>query len=187
MPFDHFNLIAGFYDRAAQFTITEPLKGLLSLSTNHVLLDVGGGTGRVAAAFRNMVREVVVVDVSRGMLCRAAEKGLEAVHAPAECLPFPSGTFDRIIMLDALHHVQSQGQTAGELWRVLASGGRLIIVEPDFNKFSVKLIAFMEKILLMRSHFLAGEKIAAFFENRDMQARVIYSDYNVIVLIERVR
>jgi demethylmenaquinone methyltransferase/2-methoxy-6-polyprenyl-1,4-benzoquinol methylase len=187
MPFDHFNLIAGLYDRAAQFTVTEPLIGLLSLSPNSVLLDAGGGTGRIAAALRNMVREAVVVDLSRGMLRRAADKGLEAVRAPAERLPFPSGTFDRVIMLDALHHVLDQGQTAGELWRVLSPGGRLLIVEPDINQFAVKLIAFMEKILLMRSHFLAGEKIAAFFENRDVQARVVYSDHNVIVLIEKAR
>ena len=187
MPFDHFNLIAGFYDKAAQFTVTEPLKGLLSLSSTHVLLDVGGGTGRVAAAFRNMVREAVVVDVSRGMLCRAAEKGLEAVRAPAECLPFPSGTFDRIIMLDALHHVHDQSQTAGELWRVLAPGGKLIIVEPNIDLFTVRLIATMEKILFMHSHFLAGEKIACLFKDRELRSKVIYSDYNVIVLVERVR
>jgi demethylmenaquinone methyltransferase/2-methoxy-6-polyprenyl-1,4-benzoquinol methylase len=187
MPFDHFNLIAGIYDRAAQFTVTEPLIGLLSLSPNSVLLDVGGGTGRVAAALRNRVREAVVVDLSRGMLRRAAEKGLATVCAPAECLPFPSGTFDRVILLDALHHVLDQHQTAGELLRVLSPGGKLLIVEPDINQFSVKLIAFMEKILLMRSHFLAGEKIAAFFENRDVQARVVYSDHNAIVQIEKVR
>jgi demethylmenaquinone methyltransferase/2-methoxy-6-polyprenyl-1,4-benzoquinol methylase len=187
MPIDHFSLIAGLYDRAAQFTITEPLVELLSLSPNNILLDAGGGTGRVAAALRNMVREAVVVDLSHGMLRRAADKGLATVCAPAECLPFPPGTFDRVIMMDALHHVLDQGQTARELWRVLSPGGRLLIVEPDINQFAVKLIAFMEKILLMRSHFLAGEKIAAFFENRNVQARVVYFDHNVIVLIEKVR
>jgi demethylmenaquinone methyltransferase/2-methoxy-6-polyprenyl-1,4-benzoquinol methylase len=187
MPFDHFNLIAGLYDRAAQFTVTEPLIGLLSLSPNSVLLDAGGGTGRVAAALRNMVREAVVVDLSHSMLRRAADKGLATTCAPAECLPFPSGTFDRVIMLDALHHVLDQSRTAGELWRVLSPGGRLLIVEPDINQFAVKLIAFMEKILLMRSHFLAGGKIAALFEDRDVQARVVYSDHNVIVQIEKAR
>ncbi len=187
MPLDHFSLVAGLYDRTAQFTITEPLIGLLSLSPDSILLDAGGGTGRVAAALRNRVRKAVVVDLSRGMLRRAADKGLEAVRAPAERLPFSSGTFDRVIMIDALHHVLDQVQAAGELWRVLSPGGRLLIIEPDINQFAVKLIAFMEKILLMRSHFLAGEKIAAFFENRDVPARVVYSDHSVIVLIEKVR
>jgi demethylmenaquinone methyltransferase/2-methoxy-6-polyprenyl-1,4-benzoquinol methylase len=187
MPIDHFSLIAGLYDRAAQFTVTEPLIGLLSLSPNNVLLDAGGGTGRVAAALCNMVREAVVVDLSRGMLRRAADKGLATVCAPAECLPFPSGTFDRVIMMDALHHVLDQGQTAGELWRVLSPGGRLLIVEPDIHQFAVKLIAFGEKILLMRSHFLSGEKIAAFFGNQDANTRVVYSDHNVIILIENAR
>lgn len=187
MPFDHFNLIAGFFDRVAQFTITEPLIGLLSLSSNQVLLDAGGGTGRVAAAIRDTVRETVVVDMSRGMLRYAVEKGLDAVHAPAERLPFPSGTFDRIVMLDALHHVHNQSQTAGELWRVLAPGGRLVIVEPDIHQFAVKLIALGEKLLLMRSHFLSDEEITSLFMDREARSRVVYSDHNVIGLIERVR
>lgn len=187
MPLDHFSLIAGLYDRAARFTITEPLFGLLSLSPNNILLDAGGGTGRIAASLRSMVREVVVVDLSHGMLRRAADKGLEAVCSRAERFPFSSGTFDRIIMLDALHHVLDQGQTAGELWRVLSPGGRLLIVEPDIHQFAVKLIAFGEKILLMHSHFLAGEEIAALFGNQDARTRIVYFGNNVIVLIEKVR
>jgi ubiquinone/menaquinone biosynthesis C-methylase UbiE len=92
-----------------------------------------------------MVREVFVADLSRGMLRRAAGKGLATVCTPAESLPFPSGSFDRIIMMDALHHVIDQRQTAGELWRVLAPGGRIVIVEPDIRKFIVKLLAIAKR------------------------------------------
>jgi ubiquinone/menaquinone biosynthesis C-methylase UbiE len=187
MPFDHFNVIAGLYDRAAQFTLTEPLAGLLSLSPGVLLLDAGGGTGRVAATLRGLVREVVVADPSHGMLRHAAAKGLASICAPAERLPFPSGTFDRIIMRDALHHVRDQGQSMSELWRVLAPGGRLLIIEPDIRQFMVKWIALMEKLLLMRSHFLRGEKIAGFFGGWAARTRTVYSDSNVIVLVERVR
>lgn len=117
MPFDHFNFIAGFYDWAGKFTVTEPLFGFLALSPNSLVLDAGGGTGRVAAEIRGMVREVFVADISRGMLRRAAGKGLPAVCSPAESLPFLAGSFDRVIMVDALHHVLNQERTAHELWR----------------------------------------------------------------------
>jgi ubiquinone/menaquinone biosynthesis C-methylase UbiE len=187
MPLDHFSAIAGLYDRAAKFTVCEPLLGLLSLSPENLLLDAGGGTGRVAAALRPLVRETVVVDLSHGMLRRAVQKSLPAVHAPAERLPFPSGTFDRILMLDALHHVLDQRQTADELWRILAPGGRLIVVEPDIHQFPIKLIALAEKLLLMRSHFLTGEKIAALFEQLGGRVRVLLSENNVILLVEGVR
>ena len=187
MPFDHFSSIAGLYDRLAQFRLTEPLASLLSLSPGQILLDAGGGTGRVAAALRSQVRRSVVADLSLAMVHRAAEKDLESVCAPAERLPFASGTFDRIIMLDALHHVRDQAQTVSELWRVLSVGGRLVIVEPDIAQFAVKLIALVEKILLMRSHILSGRAIMALFEDLGTRPRLIYSDHNVIVLLEKVR
>ncbi len=187
MPFDHFNLVADLYERAAQFVLTEPLAEILSLSPDVLLLDVGGGTGRVAAALRGLAREVVVADPSEGMLRRAAAKGLASVRAPAEYLPFPSGIFDRILMRDALHHVRDQRRTIHELWRLLAPGGRLVIVEPDIRQFGVKLIALMEKLLLMRSHILSGEKIAGFFDGRAARTRIVYSENNVIILAERVR
>ena len=187
MPFDHFNLIAGFYDRSRAFPVSELLLGLLSLSPDSLLLDAGGGTGRVAAALRGMVREVVVADVSGGMLRRAAGKELAAVCAPAESLPFPSGNFDRVIMVDALHHVLDQRQTARELWRVLAPGGRIVLVEPDIRKFIIKLIAIGEKILLMRSHFFTGEKMASLFTGQPAKIGVYYEGLNVILVAEKVR
>ena len=187
MPFDHFNLIAGFYDRAAHFTVTEQFFRLLALSPKNILLDAGGGTGCVAAALRGKVSKVVVADLSRGMLRRAVNKSLASICTPLEYLPFSPGTFDRVVMIDALHHVLDQRLTAYELWRVLAPGGRLLIVEPDIHQFVVKLLALGEKALLMRSHFLPYEKIVAFFENHNARVSVVHREYEVIVLVEKVR
>jgi len=187
MPFDHFDLIAGLYNRTAEFSAPAPLLDLLALPPDGRLLDAGGGTGRVAESLRGLVRQVVVADLSRGMLRHAADKGLAAACAPAEQLPFASGTFDRIIMVDALHHVFDQRQTVTELWRVLASGGRIVIIEPDIHKFAVKLIAIGEKMFLMRSHFLPAEKIAALFAYQNAHVRVISDEFNVWVCAEKVR
>lgn len=187
MPFDHFDLVAGLYDRAGKFLISRQLAGLLSLSPQNLLLDAGGGTGRVASALRGLVRDAFVVDLSRGMLRRAANKGLATVCAPAEALPFPSGSFDRIIMVDALHHVFNQSQTVHEIFRVLAPAGRLVIIEPDIHKFLVKIIAICEKALLMRSHFLPGEAIGALFNGLEAKTSLVYEGNNVVCIVERVR
>jgi ubiquinone/menaquinone biosynthesis C-methylase UbiE len=183
MPIDHFNLLAGFYERAGPFRVTKTLLRLLSLSPNSALLDIGGGTGRVAIALRSRVKNVIVLDVSNGMLRRAIGKGLATVHAPAESLPFPGGCMDRILMMDALHHVADQHQTAQELWRVLAPGGRILIIEPDIRKAYVKLIALSEKMLLMRSHFLTGEKICSLFIDPNTKIDVFFDEFNVFLSI----
>jgi demethylmenaquinone methyltransferase/2-methoxy-6-polyprenyl-1,4-benzoquinol methylase len=187
MPFDHFGLIAGLYNRTAQFSLPAPLLDLLALPSDGLLLDAGGGTGRVAEALRRMVQETVVADVSRGMLRYAANKGLATACAPAEYLPFASGTFDRIIMVDALHHVFDQRQTVTELWRVLVPGGRILIIEPDIHKFAVKLIAVGEKMLCMQSHFLPADKITALFSNQNKRVQVISTESNVWVCAEKAR
>jgi len=185
MPFDHFDLIASLYNRTTQFSASAALLALLALHPDDLLLDAGGGTGRVAETLHRMVKGVVVVDLSRGMLRHATEKGLVTTCAPVERLPFISSTFNRIIMVDALHHVTDQRQTISELWRVLAPDGRIVIIEPDIHRFTVKLIAIGEKVLLMRSHFLSAERITALFAKQNAQPRVIFDEFNVWVYAEK--
>ncbi len=157
----HFNFLAPFYDRAIPFTRLQQTLKVLDLPHAGTLLDAGGGTGRVAEALRPHVGTVIVADVSWGMLSQARQKDLVAVSAESERLPFADGTFDRVLMVDALHHVVHQGETVRELFRALKPGGRLVIEEPDLRTFAVKLIAVAEKLALMRSHFLSPPQIAS--------------------------
>ena len=159
----HFNILAPFYDRAIPFTRLDQMLKVLDLPHAGSLLDAGGGTGRVADALRPHVGWVVVADVSRGMLSQARLKDLSAASTESEHLPFPDGSFDRVLMVDALHHVRDQAETIRELYRVLKVGGSLVIEEPDIRTFAVKMIAVAEKLALMRSHFLFPSRIAQLF------------------------
>jgi demethylmenaquinone methyltransferase/2-methoxy-6-polyprenyl-1,4-benzoquinol methylase len=133
------------------------------------------------------VAEVFAADLSRAMLHYAVAKGLPAVCAPAELLPFSSESFERIIMVDALHHVIDQHKTARELFRLLTPGGRIAVIEPDIHKPVVKIVALGEKMLLMRSHFLDGKKIVALFTDSEAKVSVFHEGYNVIAIAEKVR
>ena len=167
---DHFGLIAPIYARVS-YSDTRVIREVASLPTHGRLLDVGGGTGRVSSAIRELVDEVVIADVSFGMLDRADRSALKPVCGGSEALPFADGTFERVIMVDALHHVIDQVHTAREMFRVLKPGGVLVIEEPDIRTFSVKLIALAEKILLMRSHFLAPDEIVKLFADGEINIR----------------
>jgi demethylmenaquinone methyltransferase/2-methoxy-6-polyprenyl-1,4-benzoquinol methylase len=156
---DHFDLIAPIYDRLIGPPDTERLQQLLKLPTDGWLLDGGGGTGRVSSRLNGLAGHIVVSDLSHRMLKKAREKKVRPVRAHVERLPFTDEFFDRVLVVDALHHFCDQRQAIKDLLRVLKPDGRLVIEEPDLNHKGVKLLALAEKILLMRSHFYTPQKI----------------------------
>ncbi len=165
MPiFDHFDILAPIYDRFIKPADLDRFCSIAGLPTAGRLLDAGGGTGQKSHRLLNMVDDIVIVDASWGMLSQATKKdGLRVVCSQTEHLPFEDGYFDRVIMVDVLHHVCNQRLTTGELWRVVKPGGRIVIEEPDIRAGAVKAIAVIEKLAFMRSHFLNPQKIADIF------------------------
>ena len=172
MP-DHFNLLAPVYDRLIPPPDPERLRSLLRLPAAGRLLDAGGGTGRVASQLRPLVDDIVISDMSPGMLQQARQKnGLRPLVAQAEKLPFSDGSFDRVLVVDALHHFCQQEEAVADLLRVLKPGGRLVIEEPNLEHFRVKLIALAEKLALMRSHFYYPTAIQAMVSNQGLTAHI---------------
>ena len=172
MPaFDHFAAIAPLYARVV-YSKVSIIRELAALPVSGRLLDVGGGTGRVSSAIRDLVDVVVIVDVSFGMLDKADRSSLKPVCGGSESLPFADNSFERVIMVDALHHVIHHADSAREMFRVLKPGGLLVIEEPDIRTFGVKLIALAEKILLMRSHFLGPNEIMKLFPDGEKSIRL---------------
>jgi len=183
---DHFGFLAPFYDHVIHLESVEKIIACADLPTSDLLLDVGGGTGRVSGALKGMASSRVVADLSLGMLRQAAAKdGLQTVCSHSEMLPFADETFGRILMVDALHHVCDQSETAQELWRVLKRGGRIVLEEPNIHKFSIKLVALFEKLALMRSHFLSPEKIKELFRHPNAHAYIEQDGHNARVIIQK--
>ena len=171
MPaFDHFAAIAPLYARVT-YSKANLMREIAELPVSGRLLDVGGGTGRVSSAIRDLVDEVIIADVSFGMLKEAPQAALKPVCGGSESLPFADSSFERVIMVDALHHVVHHADSAREMFRVLKPGGLLVIEEPDIRTFGVKLIALAEKLLLMRSHFLSPDQILELFTHGDKSIR----------------
>lgn len=168
--FDHFNVLGPVYDHIFGRSKDQNMVKIAAVQREHCLLDVGGGTGRVAVLFQEITDQVVIADSAIKMLREAQIKALRTVNGSSEHLPLKTGVFDRVIMVDALHHVKDQEKTLEEIWRVLAPGGRMVIEEPDINNFLVKLVAFGEKIALMRSRFISPEKIMEMCRFEDLDS-----------------
>jgi SAM-dependent methyltransferase len=110
--------------RSASPSVLGPLREALRGAPGRRLLDVGGGTGNYALALREEGWDVVVSDRSPEMLARAAAKGLETVAADAQALPFADASFDALICVSMLHHVDDRPRALAEQRRVLRPGGR---------------------------------------------------------------
>ncbi len=185
--FDHFRFAAPIYDKIIRIYDHKRMCRLLGLPAPVRLLDAGGGTGRVSSRLYSLTRSVVICDLSAAMLGQAATKGnLSPVRTYAERLPFGDGCFDRVLVVDAFHHFSDQGKALGELVRVLNPGGRLVIEEPDVTRPVVKLIAWLEKITLMRSRFHTAQQIEAMLNPLGMKTRT-ESDGRYIFWIQAVK
>jgi len=178
--------LAPFYEKIIKPKSPQGLFDHLKLQPDELLLDVGGGTGRITKFASGSVKTVVVLDESEKMLRQAKSKdGLLSLCAASERIPFEDNSIDKLIMVDALHHVKNQKQTIAELWRVLKPGGRLIIEEPDIRHLSIKLLAIGEKLLLMRSHFLSAQKIEELFRHPQARIEIVPDEYNVWIIVEK--
>ena len=183
---DHFGLLAPLYEHFITPRLSDKMLSLVNTPAGGSLLDAGGGTGRVAQFFTGVPVMVVVADQSHKMLLEASKKaGLQPIRCVLENLPFGGESYDRIIMVDAFHHVADQSATAAELFRMLKPGGRIVIEEPDYRRFSTKLIALAEKMAFMRSHFLVPEEIACLFRFPGARSWIEVEDHNSWIIIEK--
>ena len=102
------------------------------------VLDVACGTGDFTIEIAKKVAqgsEVVGVDISEGMIAVGLEKiarsGVKAEMHVADCeaLPYEEGTFDRISVGFGVRNFEHLELGLGEMYRVLASGGKCVILE----------------------------------------------------------
>ena len=170
---DHFGILAPFYDLFLGRGRPKRLARFLTIPEGGVLLDAGGGTGRVSRHLLAEAGQVVVSDISFPMLFEARKKGGFLLSlAPAETLPFRDAVFDNAIVVDALHHFRDQEASLKEFARVLKPGGRLVIEEPNIELFPVKAVALAEKMLKMRSRFLSPPEIARIAARTGLKTRI---------------
>ena len=108
-------------------------------------LEIGGGSGNL----KQYMPDVVSTDILPG--------GWLDAMADAQQLPFRDGTFDNIVFVDVLHHIEHPAAFLSEARRVLRSEGRIVMVEPAITPVSYPFYKLIHaEPVHMRVNPLAG-------------------------------
>ena len=159
---DLFSRIAHRYDSIIRGFAIETIKYKIKLDSEKILLDLGGGTGRVALELSKLVNGYIIVDRSFEMLQQAYKKtrSLFLVQGVGENLPFRKGSIPQIFTNDTLHHIHRQDETLSNCYDSLEKGGRLTIREYDPEAWRTKFLILFEWVLMFGSKFHSPRKLA---------------------------
>ena len=170
---------------------TEDLLARANPHAGERVLDVACGTGivaRMVAQGVNGLGRVVGLDPSPAMLgvARSAAEGeglaIEWFEGSAESLPFPDASFDLVLVQQGLQYFGDKAAAVGELYRVLAPGGRVATAtwtEIADNPFFVAFAEVVQRHLgtpAMHTPFSLGDRdalrslfVAAGFETVEIE------------------
>ncbi len=115
-----YDALAEEYDATRESATQKEIDSLArSFEGCRTILDVGVGTGRFAKPLSDLGFDVTGVDVSRRMLSKAHEKGVERlVLGDAYKLPFTGKSFDGSVIIHVLHVVADWMTVMREMGRV---------------------------------------------------------------------
>ncbi|WP_305064532.1 class I SAM-dependent methyltransferase [Methanococcoides sp.] len=105
------------------------------------ILDVGTGPGISAILLIELGHDVTGMDLSEVMLKNARENAtrfdlpVDLIQGDAEKLPFEDGSFDAIFNRHVLWTLQNPEMAIAEWRRVLKSGGKIVIIDGNWDDY----------------------------------------------------
>ena len=136
-------------DRAAYEKMYELIRPVVKAKT---VLELATGTGLIAKHIVNAAAHIEATDASAEMITEAKRGNRSAkLHFSVQdmfCLPYADGSFDAVIVSNALHIVPQPEKALREIRRVLKDDD--VLIAPTFthseNSFSGKVRAFFMKL-----------------------------------------
>ena len=129
--------VAGVYDifvNVINRKTHQRLKRIVSdlIGPEDAVLECACGTGLLSAVIAEKCRQLTATDFSRKMLKKAekncaAYRNVRFAEADITALPYPDGSFDKIVAGNVIHLLDNPLTALGELDRVCKDGGMLII------------------------------------------------------------
>jgi demethylmenaquinone methyltransferase/2-methoxy-6-polyprenyl-1,4-benzoquinol methylase len=125
------------------------------------ILDIAAGTGSSSRPLADAGAEVIPLDFSKGMLDagRKRHPDLPFMQGDALALSFKENEFDVTTISFGLRNTSDTSKALKESFRVLKSGGRMVVVE--FSQPTNRLFRFIYLRYLMRALPTVARKVSS--------------------------
>jgi len=153
------------------------------------VLDVGCGTGVFAEFIEihsEMPVEIICVDISEKMLEVARKKlgqytTISYFCGDATDIDLPDKSLDRIICYSCIPHIQAKAAALRNFWRMLKSGGLLVIAHSDGYEKINEMHSHLEDPV--RHDFLPGpEEMRSMLDRADFRNIQILSKTDLYIV-----
>ncbi len=95
------------------------------------ILGIGYATPYLAQLGANAERCLAFMPAAQGIVGWPSDRPNTAALVRDDMLPLDGGSIDRVLAVHCLEHAENAHDTLRDVWRVLAPGGRLLIVVPN--------------------------------------------------------
>ena len=135
------------------------------ISKKDDVVNLGSGDGPQAIVYAGQYNNMIGVDVSQKKLDRSdkilrslGEEKYTTLQANVEDVPLSSNSYDRVIAIDIIEHVQCPEAMCREAWRMLRDGGELLVTFPAMHDWYTDFAYFVGRhVIGYKKQRRAGE------------------------------
>ncbi|MGD9501045.1 MAG: ArsR/SmtB family transcription factor [Methyloceanibacter sp.] len=172
----YFKAHAGEWDEIRALHVAEreveaAMDAALGKGPFNLLVDLGTGTGRILELFAPRAARALGFDLNHAMLNYARMKleraGLshaQVRHGDLGNVPLPDGAADAVVLHQVLHFLDDPAAAIAEAARLLAPGGRLLVVD-----FAPHELEYLREQSAHRRLGFARDQLARLFERSGLK------------------
>lgn len=185
-----FDRFAGEYDQwfdEHRLVFGSEIQALkMFMPDSYIGLEVGVGNGRFASVFGLMG-----IDPARSMVKIARNRGVEALMATAEKIPFKDNSFDVVLMVTTLCFLYDPLQALEEIKRILKTGGQIVIGMIPGDSFLGKKYSKSDSKFYRHANFYTVDQILSLLKgsgyNNLQTCQTLFSDPKELKSIEPIK
>lgn len=184
-----FDKVYKYYDKfMAMFKLykLDEIKAAANLEEYEIIVDVGGGTGRLAESICNSCKTVYVIDESEKMLSKV-KQSLKLISIKGNALnsPFDNKSIDTVILSDVFHHIKEQEKLIIEINRILKDDGKVVMLDFHRKHIKTRLLRAFEFIIFGRLFFRTKDEVRVLLERYFHISKVYDKGYYFIFVGEK--